>query len=431
MTGIDEVARVERLLRGALTALSHEPKMVPATVTHKAILRGARLRRLRQAAVGGVPLLAAVVVVLTVLSVQTTTPRAVKGSPAGGVDVQSWQRAARSPLSPREGATMVEAGREVLVFGGTDASPCPPTALCVSHPDDDLSDGAGYDPDRDTWRRLADAPVRLGSVSAVLVGDVVYVLTRPVSGSKDVRFLEYSIQQDRWTLLPSAPLGIESIVAVGGNRLVGCRTSQGKSTPADQIYDVATRAWTAMSRDPLAPSEDRNLVATDSGDLVLLAVDRAGKSEGWKFWQAALWNAKTAGWQKLPPSRIVDSDPSWFWAADRAVNPSTEIVGTTGLPAGGILDPVTGTWGSVPQPPAPTAHVPLLATAGEGRVLNNGHLLDVKAGTWRPLPAPPIAFPEQGTTARLSHGRVIVFGGASFEGFRGTLTNDTWLLRLP
>jgi hypothetical protein len=428
MTATEDDARIERLLREAF-APDRELRAVPAALTRGAVRRGGRLRRLRRAAVAAVPVLAAVVVVLTVMSVQATapTPAPSAAGPVGGANAQGWQLARPTPLSPRGEATVVGAGREVLVFGGSKANPCPPNALCVPSADDELRDGAAYDLDHDRWRRLAPAPVGLLHVSARLAGGVVYVLT------EGQRLFGYSIAEDRWTSLPKPPTRVDSLVAVDADHLVGYHVAQGSTGRLDLLYDVATQSWTAMPRDPLAPSRDRNLIATGSGDLVLVAVERTEKAGGWSFWRAAVWSSKTHTWRELPRSEIVDSDPAWWWAAGRVVNPSTQIVDELKAPAGGTLDPVTGIWGSIPERNSVTGSVPLVATAGGDRVFYAGQVLDVASGTWWSVPDAPAAFPTQDSSAVVLGDRLIVFGGARFpaSSIRGTLTGGTWVLRLP
>jgi hypothetical protein len=448
VTGTDELTPIERLLREALAPLDRESLAVPEKVTRGAVRRGSQLRRIRRATIAVVPVMAAAVVVATVLSVQATTPQggrsadgppaagaSVAGVPAGGVNAQGWQLATRSPLSPRGNATLVNAGREVLVLGGSDADPCPPNALCIGQPERGLRDSAAYDPDHNRWRMLAEAPIQLQDISAEVAGDVVYVLTRSSALPDGQRLFGYSIAHDRWTALPDPPTRIDNLAAVGEGRLVGYLYSHGRTWRPDQVYDVASHTWSAMPRDPLAPSRDRNLVATADGNLVLIAVDQPWNPNTPKsdLWQAAAWEAQSGTWRELPPSGIVDSDPTWWWAAGRLVNPSIQIVDDDqgSAPAGGTLDPVSGTWGAIPPRTPRTSEPPLPAAAGGDRVLYGGQVLDVRAGIWWPVPSPPTSFPTQDGSVLIAGDRVIVFGGARFSSFKGTLTGDTWVLPLP
>jgi hypothetical protein len=91
----------------------------------------------------------------------------------------------------------------------------------------------------------------------------------------------------------------------------------------------------------------------------------------------------------------VDSDPTWWWAAGRIVNPSTQTVDEIDAPAGGTLDPVTGIWGSIPARNLDNGAVPQIATAGGGRAFYAGQVLDVAAGTWWSVPNVPATFPTQ------------------------------------
>lgn len=433
MTTDEDTARVEHLLRDVLAPLADDPPAVPAALTRTAVHRGGRVRRWRRAAMTAVPVLAATVVVATVLSVQAGAPEPVVTGPAGGKDARGWQLAATSPLSPRTSPVMVAVGAQVLVFGGSNDPPCHPTAFCVAPPGPVLLDGAAYDRDRDTWRRLASAPVPLLYASAVATGGAVYVLTPPPGNNGGAQqLLEYSVTQDRWTVLPAPPVPLDRIVAAGGDRLAGYVHQQKKATPADQLYDVATRTWTAMPRDPLAPTRDRNLVTTDSGDLVLVGVARGRLSAASPDarWQAAVWNAKTSSWRELPRSRIIDSEPAWYWVGGLLVNPDTTIV-EAGVPAGGTLDPATGTWRKVPARSSAHQRMPFEPAAGGDQVVYAGQVLNVATGTWASIPAVPAAFPSQDVAPVIAGDRLITFGGASFTGYKGTLSNATWVLRLP
>jgi hypothetical protein len=55
----------------------------------------------------------------------------------------------------------------------------------------------------------------------------------------------------------------------------------------------------------------------------------------------------------------------------------------------------------------------------------------VRTWTWSAVPQPPAGFPDQESTAVITRGRVVVFGGASL-GSSGVpaLTSDTWILRM-
>ncbi|MCD5314438.1 Kelch repeat-containing protein [Kineosporia babensis] len=293
-----------------------------------------------------------------------------------------------------------------------------------------------YEPDRDTWRSIARAPIGMANISAASSGTTIYVLTRPRPVGEP-QLWEYSLSQDRWARLPAPPHSVDTVRAVGTDRLVAYAGAHAKSWTADQFYDIASRTWSSLPRDPLAPSQDRNLLATDTGDLVLLAVGPYGHDDqGWAPWGAAQWKAKTKTWERVATSGIVDSEPTWWWEGGRIVNPSTQTVDQDGSVSatGGILDPVTKAWKRVPDMNRPSglARVhPQLEAAGSGKILDSGQILDVASRVWTSIPQPPEGFPTQDAAAIIIDDQVITFGGASFKSYRGTLTNDTWVLRLP
>lgn len=432
----DPRAQTELLLRRALAPVLQNPQEVPEAVVRGAVRRGRRRRRARRAGVALVPLVAAVAVAATVVTVRfsATSPA---GPPAGATPLPGWRPAATAPLSARSDPTVVQVGGDVVVLGGSAAAPCPPNAACAAEPEGALDDGAVYDPDRDVWRRIARAPVGLLDISAAASGTSVYVLTRPRPGSgRGQQMWEYSLTADRWTRMPAPPHRMDVVVAAGDHRLVAYVRDHTQGWTADRSYDIAARTWSPLPRDPLAPSEERTLVATGSG-LVLIAVDSPWRPGGPMYppWRTARWDAGTGSWREIPTPGIVDSEATWRWVGGRVVNPATETVEQGGrlVATGGILDPVRGTWQAVPAPPAPGpgSAYPGLGAAGSGRVLVRGELLDVRSRTWTRLPQPPARFPIQDAGAIVVGDRVIVVGGVVSVSDRVTATNGTWVLRLP
>ena len=67
----------------------------------------------------------------------------------------TWRPMAPAPLSPRWGAVTAWTGRSLLIWGGYTATSGPPGEA------EPVRDGAIYDPARDRWTRLPDAPLAL------------------------------------------------------------------------------------------------------------------------------------------------------------------------------------------------------------------------------------------------------------------------------
>jgi hypothetical protein len=434
----DPHAQTEVLLRRTLTPVLQDAQEVPEAIVHGAMRRGRRRRQARRTGIALIPLVTAAAVAATAMALHLSMP-SQDHAPTDTTPMRAWRSAAESPLSPRTNPTMVQVGHDVVVLGGSDADPCGPSAACAFSPEGERHDGAVYEPDRDVWRTIAPSPVALGSISATASVNAVYVLTRPrTSLGQAQQFWEYSLTDDRWTRLPAPSQRMDSLISAGADRLIAYVYAHPKAGIPDQSYDITSRTWSPMPRDPLAPSQDRNLIATDAGNLVLIAVNhqaRPGKPL-WRPWRTAQWNAATNTWKEIPTPTIVDSDPRWWPTAGQIVNASTQsakqgkrIVGT-----GGILDPVAGTWQTVPDSPFPGTTengYRLLQTGGSGKVFVNGQLLDVRSRTWTQAPRAPARFPTQDAAAVIVDDRMIVFGGATFDSDRGKLINDTWILRLP
>lgn len=357
----------------------------------------------------------------------------------------SWQRAAHGPLSARAGAGTVVVGDEVLVLGGSDGPPCPPNADCAGPREPGLRDGAAYDPVHDRWRPLADAPVPLYGPREATVGGIVYVATSEqfvgdIGGADDIpaALLAYSISDDSWTQLPMPEGGVGQLVALKDGRLLSYESSHENARNGDWLYDVGSRKWSQMPPDPLAPSFDRTAVVTDTGDVVLLAIDLV-EDPGVRpsFYRAAVWHPADGSWRELPRSRVVGSDPNWHWSGGRVVNATRQLVDGGEVnnygrvyPTGGMLDPATGEWTDLAswseQEPGSG---PRLSVAGTDIVTSGEWVLHVREHTWTRVPEGD-GLPTQEFSNAVVGDRVVVFGGARF-GEDGELLDDTWVWRMP
>jgi hypothetical protein len=163
-------------------------------------------------------------------------------------------------------------GEEVLVVGG-DTEYCPPNASCAVPTVPPLSDGAAYDPEKDAWRRIADAPVGFDFAQAAVLDDRLYVWTygyseRPGTPSA---LLSYDLEADRWRRLPLPPdvdpERVDGVLIAAGRVLVWTEDLNG-SLVRVFAFDPARDRWTELPEDPLRPGMSRELVA--DGDALLL-----------------------------------------------------------------------------------------------------------------------------------------------------------------
>ena len=357
------------------------------------------------------------------------------GEPSG-----DWHRVDGAPLGPREGATGVWTGEEVLLFGGRDARPCPPNADCVMPEKPPLADGAAYRPATRQWRRLPDAPVGFQYADTVLIDDTVYLWIPGVDELPGAprAFLAYQTEQNRWHELPLPPDHTRAgygVVATG-DRIVFYAGSDETGERSDQVYNPARRAWTELPADPLSPSFDRTMVW--AGDRLVLfdheLVANPG-SERPAVTRAAVLDIAAGTWRRLPDSELLTTGP-WIPVDGKLVNPSLGSAdggevnnwGRT-YPYGGILDPDTGEWSALPDPPEVEGVGGVLTPSSGHFADHHGWVLDTATDRWIWIPELDDRGYVQSRTM-VSAGRdLFLFGGARFadiESNDGELLNEAW-----
>ena len=349
-----------------------------------------------------------------------------------------WERLADSPLGPRHSALAFWTGERVLILGGRDTPLCPPTADCATPTEPALRDGAEWDPATGTWRGIADAPVSVEFASGAVLDGVLYLLVPGgVLGSGPERLFTFDPAANVWDELPPPPetalqLGRQLLAA--GDVLVAYWTTQELGVQADLVYDPAGRAWRELPADPLVESFDRHMVWTGS-EVVMTGIENVPQpgSAGPALYRAASLDLTSNEWARFPDSPVTGYAPIWFWAGERVVNGALGVAdgGEVGgwerpYPYGGILDPATGTWSALPDPPEEAGPYPGLSLANEDSVIaGNGWILHVPTGTWTPLSRPPVKV-DEGEAAVWAGDRIVVWGGAQWDGIEATLVADGW-----
>lgn len=348
------------------------------------------------------------------------TARPPAAEPAG-----QWEAMPPGPLSARLRPVMEGWGDAVVVVGGRHDRPCPPNAGCVRELRESLRDGAVYDVPTRTWSPLPPAPRPLDVSSSAVVGDVLY-LWLPDEASPTVLALDLVARS--WHQLPPPPDvvgGYLQLLAAGG-QLVAYYREVGRADARDLMWVSGARdpdqgRWEVLPVQPFGASYDRSMVW--AGDALLLITPGAPPSQertGPPFMRAAVLEGQT--WWALPDQEVVIAGAThWSWTGDRVVSATTYNADggqTDGFgrayPAGGYLDPATGTWSELP--PAPTGHerVDALPYAAGGRWVANGEglVLDARGSRWLRLPEMP-APPDQDAAAAWAAGRLVVWGGAA------------------
>lgn len=257
-------------------------------------------------------------------------------------DHGTWTRKADLPGAARWSPLAVRVGHEVLVIGGGDESPCPPSASCI-RPDHVVRSGAAYDPAKDTWRPIADAPRAIDhSARSAVVGDTLVLHSAAwATGGSTGRWLAYDVSDDRWRDLPAPPAHtVDDGALTTRDGAVHALGHDGR------VYalGVAQDTWHALPADPTKPALDaESVVATPAGVLVSgPASSDPEDGDTPRFVVVDRWDGHA--WSRLGRTGQITS--SWQWTGDRLVTFDPQHApGLDGNPPlGGTLDPSTGTW---------------------------------------------------------------------------------------
>ena len=339
---------------------------------------------------------------------------------SGGSSAGGWQSVPRGPLSPREGALGLWTGSEVLVVGGSDTSPCPPSAGCLPVSDPPLADGAAYDPVRRSWRRIAGAPAGFEFATGAVVGRRAYFLgdNSPARRGPARVMLAYRIGADRWRRLrpPARDRRVSYRLLGAGSRLLAF--GGGRGHPPFKL--LAGSRWRRLPPDGLGHGNGR-MLAWSGRELVALT---CGPSDGSTpcLLRAAVFDFAARTWRRLPDSEIQMAGGIWWGDGQgRIVNPllgSSDGGAVNGwgrsYPNGGVLDVQGGSWGALPNPPSANEWegTGVLTPAGAEYGAAQGYVLDLASSTW--LRIPPLAYAQSRTV--VAAGRdLFAFGGARFD----------------
>jgi hypothetical protein len=204
-------------------------------------------------------------------------------------DTLTWRPIAPSPLSARSFSAAVWTGREMLIWGGATGS----------WPDEQqLGDGAAYDPSSDTWRSMAPAPIG-----------------------------------------PNAPIVAEWT----GREMVVWGVLRKDGTGTGAAYDPAADAWRTIPDPPIALN-DVHAVWTGEEIVAFGANLRGGNHADTEVAVGAAYDPDVDTWRTIEPSEL---SPQWsqvVWDGDRMVAVDADLE----VPS---YDPATDTWTAMPTLP--------------------------------------------------------------------------------
>ncbi len=335
---------------------------------------------------------------------------AAPARPAGMA--RGWRALPAPPLAPREQAAGVWTGREAIIAGGSDTRPCPPNAGCLPARRPPRRDGAAFDPATGRWRRIARAPVAFSFAATATAGRTAYFLA-PGDASRPGApraLLAYRADRDRWRRL-APPRHRDTLLAAGGRLVAFAHDARAQVRAGGR--------WRPLPPDPLGDVRVRSYVWSGR-ELVQIACTSATPDDGPCLVRAAAFDFAAGSWRRLADAAIHDTN-LWAAASGVVVNPAlgTSDGGATNgwgraYPNGGILDPATGAWSALPDPPSANhwEAAGVLWADGAAYFARSGYVLDVPSATW--LEVPRRAADVHGETV-VSAGRdLLVFGGARF-----------------
>jgi hypothetical protein len=343
------------------TALQKLAEPVPATSrpgTRDAILAEVdRRHRRRWVRVG----MAAAAVTGVAIGSTLVLPGTDDG-PAPPEDSQAalgWKRIAESPLSGRQGEAAVWTGEEMVVVGGSDQPVCPALAECSGPTADErLSDGAAYDPDSDSWRRIADAPQSVTNAQAVWTGsEMVMVVPQLTSGigsepGQPAATLAYDPAEDSWRTLDAPPANGWQVLGAGTGEQPVYWESEETARGADWLLDPESGSWSRLPEDPFPATYDRSYAWAGDRFLFTAMVPPAAGADPDvpRMFQFAELDRGTRRWNVLPETPVRFGEAAWFVTNGQLVNPTQDWYydGLDG--SGGIYDIRTGEWRDVPEP---------------------------------------------------------------------------------
>lgn len=274
-------------------------------------------------------------------------------------EARRWRLIQDAPVAGRYAHAAVWTGREVIVLGGvTDRTRTTPNM-----------DGAAYDPDTDTWRRIADAPLPGGAGhAAVWTGREVLVWGRTTDDGYSSEGAAYDPAADVWRPLPPLPGPRRErpvLLAVPGGAVAFARVvradlgSQERGAVMEiDFFDEATQAWVTLPASGISPLGDPTPVVI-GGELAVIGSAPDELDEGARV--AGLYEFGAATWR---PMAGVDTSPRGGWVGQFApVWTGRELVvvaklfgtgGSTALRAY-TYDTTADQWRRVPDPPEPPA----------------------------------------------------------------------------
>jgi hypothetical protein len=158
----------------------------------------------------------------------------------------TWRALPDAPIAGRRYPSAVWTGTEMVVWGGC-AHDTP--RYCRAYAGTDPTDGAAYDPARDSWRRIASSPLPpRPRPQAVWTGTEMIVWGGDVGPAPaDLVGASYDPTSDSWRLLPAAPFESPNRFSLfwTGSAMLAVANATGNA-----VYDPRDGRWTFLRPPP-------------------------------------------------------------------------------------------------------------------------------------------------------------------------------------
>lgn len=304
---------------------------------------------------------------VAVLSAAGALALATAGSAGGGAG--SWGALAPSPLERTEvGAARI--GDRIYVVGGYISSGGTTDRLLA------------YDISADQWRELRALPIAVNHAGVAAMDGRLYVHGGNLPGGagdepKSRRLYRYDPGRDRWRRLPDAPTAraAHGLVAIGSKLYAaGGYSDTDTELRTLEVYDSERRSW---RRGPPMPTGRNHVgaVATAGplGRLVVVTGGRPGPVTGNQATVEA-YDPKRRRWRTLPPLGTPRSGHAAVFANGRIVVLGGEELGEGGATIEQVerLDRRGRRWEALPDMVTPRHGLGAAARGGRVYALEGG-----------------------------------------------------------
>ena len=214
-------------------------------------------------------------------------------------DANTWRTVAEAPLELHHFQPVAYQGKIYIIGAFACCFPSEPT----------ISDIYVFDPSTNSWAIVGSMPAeRLrGSAGAVLHQNTIYIIGGNTMGHNGgaVNWLdEYDPATGVWRVLPDAPHARDHFsAAIAGGKLVvaGGRQSQisfANNVAATDVYDFASGTWDSTSHN--IPTQRAGTMAEVYGNQVYVIGGESGLQNS-AHAEVQVFNPATGLWSQLPP----------------------------------------------------------------------------------------------------------------------------------